>query len=368
MKICSIGGITQDIFLWYKATEKIRASTLPSSENSCLAIPFGEKIDLENIAYFLGGGAANTAVNFSQLGHDAILVASCGNDVTGTFIHDELKKHTINTEHLIINPHTSSGTSYILYNQCHDRIIFVHRGANSAIHPTSFPMQSIENADGIYLTSMRQNEQLLTKIVNHAHTKKIPIAINPGSTQLSIGAQELCASLHAISILILNRSEAATLLKAMQTDGNTFIINDTDTKTCSTKTTLFSTLLDPDDSTTTINDFFKIMLKLGPEIVIITDGPCGVYGATKTDLWHHQALPVTVIDTVGAGDAFGSTFVAIYWHNKNIVHALKGGMYQSASVIQKMGAHAGLLKKEALHQALETMPDELITHQAWSLD
>ena len=368
MKICSIGGITQDTFLWYKATEKMRASTLPSSENPCLAIPFGEKIDLENIAYFLGGGAANTAVNFSQLGHEATLIASCGNDPTGTFILEELKNKNINTEHLIVNAHAPSGTSYILYNQCHDRIIFVHRGANSHIDQKLFPLQTIDHSDGIYLTSMRQNEQLLTKIVNRANAKKIPIAINPGSTQLSTGAQELCASLHAISILILNRSEAATLLKAMRTHGNNFIINDTDTKTCSTKTTLFSTPLDPEDSTTTITDFFKTMLKLGPEIVIVTDGPCGVYVATKTDLWHHQALPVTVIDTVGAGDAFGSTFVAIYWHNKNIVHALKGGMYQSGSVIQKMGAHAGLLKKEDLHKAIETMPDKFITHQSWSLD
>ncbi len=368
MKICSIGGITQDIFLWYKATKRMLASAVPSPENQCLAIPFGEKIDLENIAYFLGGGAANTAINFSQLGHDAALIASCGNDSTGTFILQELKKQQISTEHLIINPTAPSGTSYILYNKCHDRIIFVHRGANSCIDQKLFPLQTIENYDGLYLTSMRQNEQLLTGIVSQASRKKIPIAINPGSTQLSTGAQELCAALHAISILILNRSEAATLLKAMRTHGNDFIVNDADTKTCSTKTTLFSTPLDPEDSTTTIIDFFKTMLNLGPNIVIVTDGPCGVYVATKNDLWHHQALPVTVIDTVGAGDAFGSTFVAIYWHSKNILHALKGGMYQSTSVIQKMGAHAGLLKKEALHHAIETMPDELITHQSWSLD
>ncbi len=368
MKICSIGGITQDIFLWYKATEKMRASTLSSIENQCLAIPFGEKIDLENIAYFLGGGAANTTINFSQLDHEATLIASCGNDQTGTFILEELKKKYINTEHLMINATAPSGTSYILYNECHDRIIFVHRGANRCIDQKLFRLQIIENYDGIYLTSMRQSEQLLTAIVNRAHAKKIPVAINPGSTQLSTGSQELCASLHAISILILNRSEAATLLKAMRTHGNNFIINDADTKTCSTETILFSKPLDPEDPATTITDFFKTMLPLGPEIIIVTDGPCGVYVATKRDLWHHQALPVSVLDTVGAGDAFGSTFVAIYWHSKNILHALKGGMYQSSSVIQKMGAHAGLLKKEDLHKAIEMMPDEFITHQSWSLD
>lgn len=359
MKICSIGGITQDSFLWYEAEQKIISSL---SNEKCLSIKFGEKIDLENLAHFLGGGAANSAINFSYLGHEAHLIASYGNDEAGNFILSELKKHAVNRSFLIKHPTEPSGTSYVLYNQCHDRIIFVHRGANSCIEQEHFPFDALQNFDLLYITSIRQNRELFANIITEAKKYKIPIAINPGSTQLSTGSRELCKSLHAVSILILNRSEAYTFLQAINSDQEIAVKEKS--FPCPTSD-IFSITLNPDDPSLKLTDFFSTMLTLGPEIVVVTDGSCGVYVATKTELWHHKAIDVDVVDTVGAGDAFGSTFVETYLQTKDVLLALKGGMYQSASIIQKMGASNGLLKKTELNAALATLSDSLHKHQKW---
>jgi sugar/nucleoside kinase (ribokinase family) len=360
MKICSIGGITEDTFLWHRALQTQNATT---QATSCLSIPFGEKIDIEQQLSFLGGGAANTALNFHNLDLNASLVAARGNDATGMFLEQQLQRFGLSTNHILIDPSEQSGHSYILHNQCHDRIIFVYRGANKTIKKEQFPFEHCLNQEALYLTSMHQENHIFTTIIEEAYKKNIFIAINPGSTQLSSGAQELCDALHAVSIIILNRSEACTLLKALHTQKSQIT-----QELCSfesTRGSLLSESLNCAQTFFTLEHYFQCMLSLGPQIAILTDGENGVYLATKEKAFYHQALPTQVIETVGAGDAFGSTFVALYLENKNIIQALRAGMVQSSSVIQQIGAQAGLLKKSELLKKSREIPAALLTEIDW---
>jgi fructokinase len=63
----------------------------------------------------------------------------------------------------------------------------------------------------------------------------------------------------------------------------------------------------PDDS---LPDVARGWLELGAVVVVITDGGDGAHGYTASGSWTVAARPVSVVDTVGAGDAFTSGLLA----------------------------------------------------------
>jgi ribokinase len=67
--------------------------------------------------------------------------------------------------------------------------------------------------------------------------------------------------------------------------------------------------------------------------------------------------PAPPVDRTGAGDAFASTFVVALATGKSIEEALRWAPINSMSVIQKVGAQAGLLKENELEEWLAKAPD-----------
>lgn len=101
------------------------------------------------------------------------------------------------------------------------------------------------------------------------------------------------------------------------------------------------------------------MHALGPRIVVITDGPAGAYASDgqnryKMPLYPDSAAPY---DRTGAGDAFASTFVAALAKGMSLEDALRWAPINSMSVVQKVGAQAGLLSEQELTQFLSQAPE-----------
>jgi sugar/nucleoside kinase (ribokinase family) len=61
---------------------------------------------------------------------------------------------------------------------------------------------------------------------------------------------------------------------------------------------------------------------------------------------HCPVFPVDAYERTGAGDAFGSGFLAALIKGKTMEEALIWGTVNSASVIGYVGAQRGLLKEE----------------------
>ena len=75
----------------------------------------------------------------------------------------------------------------------------------------------------------------------------------------------------------------------------------------------------------------------GPEGVKVSDG----------QYYYSAGIPESgLVDRTGAGDAFSSAFIAGYIEKNDIAHAIQLGTANATSVIQKMGATNGLLKKD----------------------
>ena len=83
---------------------------------------------------------------------------------------------------------------------------------------------------------------------------------------------------------------------------------------------------------------------------VVTDGPKGAYLKVDEKIHNAQSNRKKVINTTGAGDAFGSAFTSGIIKGLDWQTSLKLAILNSEGVIQKMGAKNGLLEK---------MPSEL---------
>ena len=66
-----------------------------------------------------------------------------------------------------------------------------------------------------------------------------------------------------------------------------------------------------------IADAARILLGWGARCVLVTDGPSSIHAFTSSDQIAVQVPPVEVVDTVGAGDAFGGAFLA-WWAERGL--------------------------------------------------
>ena len=66
------------------------------------------------------------------------------------------------------------------------------------------------------------------------------------------------------------------------------------------------------------------------------------------------------LERTGAGDAFSSAFTAAIALGQSVEEALRWGPANSMSVVQQVGARAGLLKREELEKLLKEAPPEYV--------
>ena len=101
-------------------------------------------------------------------------------------------------------------------------------------------------------------------------------------------------------------------------------------------------------------------ISAGAKKVVITDGPNGSYASYEGKLvsMPNYPDPAPPYDRTGAGDAFASTIVAALALGESMETALLWAPINSMSVVQKLGAQAGLLNRHQVEQLLESAPVE----------
>jgi len=74
-------------------------------------------------------------------------------------------------------------------------------------------------------------------------------------------------------------------------------------------------------------------------------------------MYYGKAFDVEAVEALGAGDAFGSTFFALWLDSQDIEKALKYALVNSAAALEKYGASEGLLSVEEIEKRLSEKPD-----------
>ena len=339
-KIITIGSATMDVFV-----ETDEASVLSvASKSRCadfMSYPYGTKIDISKFSSNVGGGGVNTACNFANLGFDTSAIFKIGEDFYSDGILDFFKTKKVKLNNIIRSSDDSTGFSIILVSFQGDRTVLAHRGANANIKNDEINYDAVKNADFIYIAPLNgESNKVLEPIIKFAHKYDKKICFNAGTTSLKKGYKHLKPILESAHIVVMNKEEACLAT-------NTVVRPDTKTEKYSCE------FIHPD-----IKDMLKSLKVKDYQVIVITDGNKGAYAYDGRKYYYCEVFPSEVTSTLGAGDAFASTFcAALHRTNTDIGKSLMYGSVNSASVVSKFSATDGLLNFEEIEARLKKRPD-----------
>ena len=297
-KIFTIGGATFDIFVQAE-DQSIFSIRTPETTKHWLGFPHGAKVRVNRVVESFGGGAANTAVTFARHGFEVGFVGMVGKEY-GDRVFDHLKEEGVDCRYAKQTRRDRTGFSNIINTFDGDRTVLAYPGANQYFSAKDLSMEVLQTADWIFLNHLAGGgegvHQFLLKLLRaHPH---IRLAWNPGKEQIVQGPKKWSALLKRTTVLFMNKEEAAAFSRI---DCRPAGIKQDDPKA---HTYVHRSLLPPyADDATEILQFFA---QMGVQHTVVTDGR---NGSQATDGQRHYFCPVRShkrVDTLGAGDAFGS--------------------------------------------------------------
>ncbi len=320
--ILAIGDIFTDAFI---ALDEHEAHVDTDDDGKkWLKIPFGSKPPYDHVDIVQAvGPSPNAAVSFSRLGVRSSLMAFLGDDQAGQDSLDYLRRERIDTSLVNVQKNIKSNYYYVLRYGA-DRTILVKDEAfdYSWRHPAQVP-------DWVYLSLISdQSWPLHEDLLNYLDANPdIKLAFQPGTFHFKWGTEKLARVYRRSYIVVMNREEAVDVTGR------------------------------PYDSIKGLADGLH---ELGPQVVVITDGPSGSYASYDGKLLSipNYPDPAPPLDRTGAGDAFASTIVAALATGESLETALRWAPINSMSVVQKIGAQAGLLNRSAIEKYLAEAPSD----------
>lgn len=304
VKILSVGAAVQDVFLSH--SDEFAPVSDSKAHEQFMKLELGAKADVNKINFSTGGGATNAAVTFARQGLHAVFMGTLGHDPAGRAVLDDLDKEGVDTSNVSYSEKYSTGYSVLLLAPNGERTILTYRGASTHYHVSHFDLSPVL-ADWMYVSSMSGNFEVLNKLFDQAKQKNIRIMFNPGKSELR-HPEKLRSLLEEVEVLVLNRDEMRYIVHGE-----------------------------------TIEELVMHGHHLVP-VVIVSDGPNGVCATDgKTIVKAGMYQDVRVIDRTGAGDAFGSGFLSQWVQGKSLSDSIVFASANSTSVVQHIGAKAGIL-------------------------
>ncbi len=322
----AIGDIVIDAFIKLRK-DGADVSTDMDTGRQTLHMPFGSKLAYEEVAILNAvGNSPNAAVAAHRLGLKTALVASLGQDRNGKDCLEALRIEGVHTDFIKLHEGKATNYHYVLRYGPERTILIKHEKFPYMLPDFGTPPRYI------YFSSIGEHglpfhHELAEYIKAHPSTK---LVFQPGTFQIKLGTTEL-SDLYAVTeIFFCNKEEAQEILGTTEQHVPTLI---------------------------------RGLRALGPKLPVVTDGPHGAYVIDESDqAWHMPMYPdpSDPVDRTGAGDAFSSTFTAAILLGLTPDQALSWGPINSMSVVQYVGAQAGLLTRAALEDLLAHRPAEYI--------
>jgi len=319
--VACVGNAKIDLFLSIHDANKCLNLNWETNE---LCFKAGDKISVDKCHILLGGNAANVAVGLSRLGLKSSLIAEIGDDELSQKIINNLTKDNVNIDSIKRSKDKESSISIIL-NFKGERTIF----SEHVKRKHDFPMDNF-SSKWIYLTSIGNEwENAYKKVANFVKQAKVHLAFNPGTLQIQSGYNSIARVLSITDILFVNKEEA------MKISNFQFPIS---------------------NKLEDIKNLLKKLQKLGPMIVVITDGKNGSYTLDeKGEILKQDCVQCKVVEKTGAGDSYTAGFLAAILRKLPIKEAMRWGALNAASVVGQIGAQAALLRKEEMEEKLKIL-------------
>ena len=348
MKALTVGGAMVDTIAIVD-DELIERISLSNAGKTFLLLEQGSKTEAADISTHCGGGAINAAVALARLGFEVSVLAKVGDDERARLVRETLTREKISPLGLRTTAMSPTGASAII--SAHDRnaAVFTFRGANTDLRAEDIEPKSFR-ADLVYIASLSGGSaDALPLLVQAAASQGAFVSVNPGIKQITTRFEAIRKLLSSLSMIALNRQEAEAFVRQA-------VAELSGSENARLRHIAAASLHVPAEGAGRRSDaacaLVEGLLQLGAPRVLLTDGRHGSYFGTHGEIVFCPALDVTVSSTVGAGDAFVSTFCAMTVDGSDAATALRAAAVNSASVVSRPDTQSGLLQRDAvMHQA-----------------
>jgi len=269
---------------------------------------------LDSAALTIGSSSAIFACGAARLGLKVAFIGVCGDDVFGRFMLAEMQQRGVDVSNVIVREGGQTGLSVIL-NRGVDRAILTHLGLIADLQSSDIPDRLLQQTRHLHVASYFLQTGLqpdLPSLFQRAHSFGLTTSLdtNYDPSGKWIGFAELLA---ATDIFFPNKTEALSITGREEIESAA--------KQLASKSG-------------------QVAIKLGADGAVLQTGDETIFASS---------IPVKVVDTVGAGDAFDAGFLYGYLNGWDLETSLRLAVVCGALSTQDAG---GTTAQPTLEQAL----------------
>ncbi|MET9316081.1 sugar kinase [Kribbella sp. NPDC003505] len=265
----------------------------------------------------IAGSESNVAIGVARLGHDVTWLSAVGNDEPGRLIQRTLRAENVRTR---IRFSDEAFTGFIAFDQpSHDitRVSYHRRGSAAST-----------------LTADETTAAVAELAPSLLHVTGITPALSSSARAATLAAVRATNARVSLDVnyraRLWSRASAATALRELLPHVHTVFASDDE----------LDLLTDADDP---VADLLNTV-----ETVVVTAGGKGAWSHTADGTIHAPALQVTVVDSIGAGDAFVSGYLSATLDNLTPEQRLTRATTSGAFCVTAYGDWESLPTREDL--------------------
>ncbi|OQA04346.1 MAG: putative sugar kinase YdjH [bacterium ADurb.Bin400] len=261
------------------------------------------------------------------MGLKSSIVTVVGKDSPADKVLQRLRSEKVDIKNVIINPEMKTNFAVVILTEDGERTILVYHGLRDY---REVKLKKTLEAKWFFLAPLGENaDEIIDDLVSVAARQGARIAWNPGAHQIKNGVSHYRNLLRNVEVLFVNKEEAIKLIDYP---------------------------VRPQEE-----EVLKKLNQLGAKIVVMTNGKEGAKVFDGKRFYHIGIYDVAKrVDATGAGDSFATGFVSRLVilpigseiTKEIITEGLKYGVINSAAVVSKMGAQAGLMTRGQMEAAV----------------
>lgn len=258
---------------------------------------------VEAIRLSIGSSSAIMACGVARLGMRVAMVGVVGDDALGRFMLDALAARNVDVSACRVDGDRPTGASVILGNGT-DRSILTATGTIADVRAADVPQALLARACHLHVGSFFLQPSLAVEVpalFRAARAAGLTTSLDPNWDPSGAWDGAFAAAVAETDVLLPNAAEASHLTGLAQVE--------------SAARRLASDAGRPGDAAVSGRAVRTVAVKLGSQ------GALGI--APGGDLERVAALPVTPVDTTGAGDSFDAGFLAAWMDGRTLTDALR---------------------------------------------
>lgn len=268
---------------------------------------------LDDASLLIGGSATIFACGAARLGLRVAFIGKVGDDVFGRFMRESLAGRGVDVSGVVVDPHVKTGLTVIL-SRIHDRAMLTYAGTIGALRYADIDLDLLGAARHLHLGSYYLLENLLPdvpRLFAEAHRRGLTVSLDTNYDPTERWDSGIAETLRHVDIFLPNETELARIMRL---------------------------------------DDWRAALERAAQTIPTVAVKLGSQGAAvqQGDTYLHQpVLPVTVVDTTGAGDSFDAGFVYGHLQGWPLQRTLSIAMACGASSTRAAGGTAAQPDLEA---------------------